>query len=307
MTRRIPYYFAVTRPALETVAADPDADVSRPATPRRRGSRVSVYRSPASPFGPPPDYTGASMREDGAEKLYSIPITSTVANFGVSVISTQRERAASTRGCSARRTRTTSRDTRGRRSTSTRSRSTTASTSARPERPPPRPKTYYVAVDSGRDRSRASLLGGPVHAPLVGERRVPAARPASHHAGRNRQADARGPRDRRSIRRARLGRRPAVARDRVRQRPRRGRGLRPGLRARGLPAAGGGAGPAAGRTPTTIVASDYQEAKNVNTSGAEIMPNTAFRASRITVVAKPAVTWLSPSANRARRRRRNCS
>src|SRR5919108_488501 len=49
-----------------------------------------------------------------------------------------------------------------------------------------------------------------------------------------------------------------------------------------------------GRTAATIQASDYQETKNVNTSGSEIMPNTAFKAVRIAVAARPAVSWLLP-------------
>jgi hypothetical protein len=44
----------------------------------------------------------------------------------------------------------------------------------------------------------------------------------------------------------------------------------------------------------TLIASDYQEAKNVNTSGNEIMPNTVFKQTRLRVVARPVVTWLRP-------------
>jgi hypothetical protein len=49
-----------------------------------------------------------------------------------------------------------------------------------------------------------------------------------------------------------------------------------------------------GGTAATIQASDYQETKNVNTSGSDIMPNTAFKAARIAVAARPAVNWLAP-------------
>ena len=49
-----------------------------------------------------------------------------------------------------------------------------------------------------------------------------------------------------------------------------------------------------GRTAATLEASDYQETKNVNTSGSEIMPNTAFKAVHISVAARPAASWLAP-------------
>ena len=49
-------------------------------------SKVSAYCCPSAPFGPPPDYTGAPMNEDGSEHLYWTEIDAPVLNFGVSVI-----------------------------------------------------------------------------------------------------------------------------------------------------------------------------------------------------------------------------
>ena len=49
-----------------------------------------------------------------------------------------------------------------------------------------------------------------------------------------------------------------------------------------------------GRTAATIVASDFQEAKNVNTSGENVMPNTNFAAARLQVVNAPTIQWLYP-------------
>jgi hypothetical protein len=43
-----------------------------------------------------------------------------------------------------------------------------------------------------------------------------------------------------------------------------------------------------------VVASDFQEAKNVNTIGGGGMPNTAFAQARLTVASGPALTWLAP-------------
>ena len=48
------------------------------------------------------------------------------------------------------------------------------------------------------------------------------------------------------------------------------------------------------KTTATIVASDFQEAKNVNTSGDNIMPNTNFAAARIRAVNAPTIQWLYP-------------
>jgi hypothetical protein len=44
-----------------------------------------------------------------------------------------------------------------------------------------------------------------------------------------------------------------------------------------------------------IVASDFQEAKNVSTPGDEAMPNTRFLGARFLVVNRPAVTWIGPA------------
>jgi hypothetical protein len=49
-----------------------------------------------------------------------------------------------------------------------------------------------------------------------------------------------------------------------------------------------------GITQATLVASDYQEAKNVASVSEELMPNTSFTPMPIRAVAGPAVTWLAP-------------
>jgi hypothetical protein len=53
----------------------------------------------------------------------------------------------------------------------------------------------------------------------------------------------------------------------------------------------------AGRTRAILSAADFQEAKNVNSVGDEILPNTAFRPVRITGVSGPALTWVVPAEN----------
>ena len=51
-----------------------------------------------------------------------------------------------------------------------------------------------------------------------------------------------------------------------------------------------------GKTRAVIVASDNQEAKNVNSTGDDIMPNTSGAAATLTVVAGPTLTWVVPEA-----------
>ena len=44
-----------------------------------------------------------------------------------------------------------------------------------------------------------------------------------------------------------------------------------------------------------IVASDYQESKNINTEGTNPLPNTSFDGFRASAVARPTVTWIAPT------------
>jgi hypothetical protein len=53
----------------------------------------------------------------------------------------------------------------------------------------------------------------------------------------------------------------------------------------------------------TFLASDYQEAKNANTYGGDVMPNTRVRALRLRVTRRPEVTWLTPLARRCAAKR----
>jgi hypothetical protein len=50
----------------------------------------------------------------------------------------------------------------------------------------------------------------------------------------------------------------------------------------------------AGKRQLTGSAADFQEAKNVDSLGDELLPNTAFAQGTITVVNGPSVTWLAP-------------
>ena len=53
----------------------------------------------------------------------------------------------------------------------------------------------------------------------------------------------------------------------------------------------------AGKRQLQASAADFQEAKNVDSVGDELLPNTAFAGGPISVVAGPTVTWMTPEAN----------
>jgi hypothetical protein len=69
----------------------------------------------------------------------------------------------------------------------------------------------------------------------------------------------------------------------------------------GLPAAAPVLTAAARPMDATIVASDFQETKNVNTIGSDIMPNTRFQDVKVKVVTKPTLTWIIPQTNECAR------
>ena len=83
-TRRIPYFFLVKRPALATLAAPPLRLLQQGNT--RGTSLVELYRYPGAAFGPPPSYTGPTMQQSGAERLYRFSLDLPAANFGVAVL-----------------------------------------------------------------------------------------------------------------------------------------------------------------------------------------------------------------------------
>jgi hypothetical protein len=51
-----------------------------------------------------------------------------------------------------------------------------------------------------------------------------------------------------------------------------------------------------GTRTVVSAASDFQESKNLNTTGANVMPNTSFAEGTLKVVDGPAATWLTPDA-----------
>ena len=82
VTRRIPYYFLVDRPALDVRMPLPLRRDQRGDT-RRGANMVEAYRFPTAPFGNQPDTP--PMIEDGSETLYETTLPAKAINAGVAV------------------------------------------------------------------------------------------------------------------------------------------------------------------------------------------------------------------------------
>jgi minor extracellular serine protease Vpr len=284
VTRRIPYAFFVTRPALASLTPIP---IRRLQTGTTVGeSHVSEYRWPAAPFGQPPTYAGPPMREDGAETLYILHVNDAVANAGVAVVKAPPGVQADPWFLDS----PDENDVQGQAGTPVDVNNLTSDFkvdvgAAGAEFP--RQKAFYVAVDAGRDQFTGKLLAG-------------------RYTLRSWIDDVTPPRVRLLTTRVAAGRPTIVVRVSDA-----GAGVDPlsltlgyrkvlvgasdydpdtGIAVLALPAAA----PAlvAGTTPARLRVADFQETKNVNTSGSSIFPNTRFAAVRIRVVNGPAVTWI---------------
>jgi minor extracellular serine protease Vpr len=295
ITRRVPYYFAVTRPALEALRATPLAVLQLGDT-LTGVSRVSQYRFPAAAFGPAPDYSNVSMHQDGVERLYELRLGEPAVNLGVSV-------ALATDGSRIDPWLLGSKDendVQGLAGTPVNANNLTfdfrvdvgaAGASL------PRPKSYFVAVDSARDIFTGTLGSGryllrawvndvvpPVIVPIT--TRVAAGRPTLAlrivDGAFGEPASGVDPLSIAiQIGQVLIG--PTVYDATV------------GIAVFPIPASVPSL--KAGPRRAVAVASDLQEAKNVNTSGSDIMPNTAFRAATLRVVDGPTVDWLVPETN----------
>jgi minor extracellular serine protease Vpr len=286
--RKIAYAFFVTRPGIAAIT---------PLKLRRfqlgntaRGfSNTSVYRFPALPFGPPPDYVGKPMDEKGAETVYVLRVNNVVANAGVAVIAAGRGALIHPWLLGS----LDENDVQGYPGTPVNVNSLTFGYRADVGAAGllfPRRGRYFVAVDSGSDEYTGSSFAG-------------------SYVLRAWQNDVRPPRIRLLTTKIAAGRTLVAARVTDR-----GAGVDPislvigyqrvlvgaaaydpvsGLALFPIPAAA----PAfrAGRTPAVFLASDFQEAKNVDQAGDNVLPNTRFQPARVRVVRGPALTWLSPT------------
>ena len=288
--RRIPYAFIVERPALRTapVVKLKKAQTGSTST---GANRVSLYCCPAEPFGPPPNYTGTPMNEDGAEHLYSVDITEPIVNFGVSVL-------ASTPGALIDPFVLGSKDendVQGYAGIPTDVNALTFDANIDVGAAGvqfPRLQRFYVSVDSRADPfTNKPQKGRYLLNAWIDDLTPPAVRFLTTRVTAGR---------------------PLI----VAQAADSGSGVDPlslvlnynnvlvgasaydpftGLIVFGIPTA---APPfKAGKTRAIIRASDYQEAKNINTVGNSIYPNTRFLLSQVTVVNGPTVTWIEPPAH----------
>jgi minor extracellular serine protease Vpr len=290
VTRRIPYEFFVGRPQLELMEARPLRKLQSGDT-GNGVSRVLEYCCPTAPLGPAPDYTGPAMEEPGAETLYVTHVNEPAANVGVAVESSTPGSLVDPWFLGS----PDERDVQGYAGTPGNVNELMPDWHADMGAAGasfPKQQTFYVAVDSGADAFTHRSLGGA-------------------YTLRSWVNDVRPPRVQLLTRRVGVGRPTIVARVQDA-----GAGVDPfslTLAYRGVLVGASEYDPAtgltlfplprearmlpAGATHAVISASDYQEGKNINSAGDEILPNTAFRAVTVTGVSGPALTWVLPAAN----------
>ena len=290
VTRKVAYAMLVTRPGLEQAPIVPLRQLQSGDT-RKGVSRTSVYRYPAAAFGPAPSYFGAPVNEDGAETLYRIRIDEPAINVGAAVILSSRGSLVHPWFLGS----PDENDVQGYAGTPVNVNNLTidypldigaAATVF------PRTKAYYVSVDSGRDQFTGRSLGGSyllrawvddLQPPLLGliTNRVSAGRPTIAL----RVIDLGSGVDPYSLV---IGYRGALI-EAAAYDPASGIALFPLPRQAPVLRTG--------KRTLTASAADFQEAKNVDSVGDELLPNTAFASGSITVVNRPTVTWVTPDVN----------
>ena len=292
VARRVPYAAFVMRPGL---AAAPARAIRRieSGTTRGRRSLAQAYRFPTAPFGHPPDYgVAAPMREDGGERVYEFRLSRRVMNFGVAVVTESAGSLIHPFLLGAK----DENAVQGYVGTPVNINGLTfgyrlpvgaaGAQFALPGR-------YYVSVDSGRNEFTGRSQAGTWRLrSWVNDLRRPSIRVLTTRVAAGRPTIALQILDRGSgvdpfslalaYRRVLVG---AVAYD-----PFTGVALFP-LPAEAPPVR-------AGRPQFAFIASDYQEAKNANTYGGDVMPNTRVSTRRLRVIQGAAVTWLTPLARR---------
>ena len=291
LERRVPYLFSVTRPRLPLAEPPVPLRKLQIGDTRVGPSQVSVYRYPASPFGPPPSFTGPSMNESGSEHVYRIDIgEQATVNVGVSVLQATQGSLVHPWFLGA----LDENSVQGYGGTPVNVNPYTFDSLFDISAAGvvfPHQQTFYIAVDSGSDRLTGKGLPGqyllnawvddvfPPATKLI-TTRVAAGRPLLVA----RVADLGSGVDPLSLvisyKRVLVG---AAFYDPV-----------SGLALFPLPARAPALSP--GETPTTLFASDFQESKNIDTPGGAVLPNSAFAQNRIEVVDAPVVTWLLPRA-----------
>jgi subtilisin family serine protease len=298
VTRRIPYGFAVTRPRL--AGATPILLRETQSGDTRNGvDRARVYRWPTSPFG----LTGLigaehPLDEDGAEQVYYIDVDRRVANVGVVVVEPPLDIGAPLERLLNAPVHPwflgslDENDVQGYAGTPVNANGGmpdflfdigAAGTVV------PRQGRYYVSVDSGRDPFTGRSTAGPyVLRSWIDDTRPPRIQlltprvSAGHPSIALRATDTQAGVDPLSIAldyseqlsgAALYDRATGIS---IVPLPRTVTQLRPGL------------------FTMRLIASDFQEAKNINTDSDNLVPNTRILTIRVRVVGGPTVTWLAP-------------
>ena len=289
--RRIPYAFVVTRPGL--AALKPVALRTTQSGDTSKGAdHARVYRWPTAGLGP---FVGSVLEpvdESGAEKLYTTTLSKRVVNAGVAVVSESSNTFVDPWFLGSQ----DENDVQGYTGTPTDVNSGLPLEFGLPIGVAglvfAQPGRYYVAVDSGRDKFTGGSFAGryvlrswvndvdPPRVTLVTKTVA-----AGHPTLVLRALDAKAGVDPLSILLS-YGRTFVLA---AAFDPATGIALVP------LPSQA----PALSEGPESMVliASDYQESKNVNVLGTNLMPNTAFQGARLTVGTGPTLDWVLPNAN----------
>ncbi len=288
--RRVPYGFLIERPALRNLAAVPLKKLQTGDTATGK-SLVSVYCCPLAPFGPPPDYTGPTMNEDGSEHLYYTDVNEPIVNLGVSILASSGGGLIDPFVLGSK----DENDVQGYAGIPTDVNSLTYDSNfdiGAAGVQFPRLQRFYVVVDSRADPfTNRPQKGQYLMNAWINDLTPPAVRMLTTKVSAGRPllvaqaVDAQSGVDPLSLvvnyNGALVG---ASAYDPV-----------SGLVLFGLPTAAPKL--KAGTTKAIVEASDYQEAKNINTVGNDIYPNTAFLQTKLTVVNGPTVTWIEPPAH----------
>jgi minor extracellular serine protease Vpr len=288
---RVPYYFSVELPQIAraprvTIQSYQLGDTSKGT------SYVKTYRFPSDPFGPPPTYTGPGMNEDGAEQVYTVHVNSHVANVGAAVLAEGAGALVEPWFLGS----LNEDDVQGYPGTPVNVNGLTFSyqfDNGVAGVAFPSEGRYFVSVDSRANPFTNESLRGPyllhfwendVTPPRFRflTPRVSAGRPmlAAIVTDGNAGVDPLS-----LIINYKQTLLLAALYD-----PSSGLALWPLAGFAGAPKIG------LGKTPLIALASDYQESKNVDQAGANILPNTVFRELKLRAVRGPTVTWLLPKA-----------
>jgi hypothetical protein len=286
VTRRVPYFFLVDHPALADAPVVALKKLQSGDT-RTGVDRVEAYRYPVAPFGNAPDTP--PMLEDGTETVYETFIDRPAVNAGVAVVSETAGARVDPFYLGAQDENTVQ----GFAGTPVNVNALTsgyllpigaAGASF------PRQQRFFVVVDSGRDRfDGRSLAGRYTLRSWVDDVTAPSIQLLTTHVAPGRPTlvlrvrDAGAGVDPSSLT---IGYRGVLVGASTYD-PTSGIAV--------FPLPGGAPRLVAGSLQLRLVASDFQEAKNIDTVGPSIMPNTRSTRQRIRVAAGTSIAWIAPA------------